>query len=161
MQRIVSIAFIALLCIACNNQAKKSVHVSEEVLVPVQNKSNTETPELTTSKEVQPSPENMTNISFTNTMYDFGKISKQKGKVSHWYTFTNDGDQPLMISVKPSCGCTLGSAPKDPILPGQSDSIRLEYDPKNDGGKKITKSATVTGNFEKPVKLNFSAEVLN
>ena len=44
-------------------------------------------------------------ILFENYEHNFGDINEKDGKVSHKFSFKNDGDQPLIIlSVKPSCG---------------------------------------------------------
>lgn len=41
----------------------------------------------------------------------------------------NKGDQPYVIrSVKTSCDCTVLRFPKEPIPPGQSATIRVEFD---------------------------------
>ncbi len=101
----------------------------------------------------------MTQIEFAETNYDFGKIPKTGGKVSHWYAFTNTGNKPLIVEVKPHCGCTVGDSPEAPIAPGKSDSIRLEFNPRSFSGKK-TKSAAVSGNFGNPVTLRFSADIV-
>jgi len=59
-------------------------------------------------------------ITFTEESYDFGKIAEEKGPVTHEFTFTNTGAQPLIIqSVKASCGCTTPDWTRDPVLPGK------------------------------------------
>jgi hypothetical protein len=46
-------------------------------------------------------------FAWDETVYDFGKI-KLNEPVAHEFTFTNSGDEPLVIAaVKASCGCTV------------------------------------------------------
>lgn len=45
------------------------------------------------------------------------------------FLVTNTGDHPYVIrSVKASCDCTVLRFPKDPIPPGKSAAIRVEFD---------------------------------
>ena len=74
-------------------------------------------------------------ILFENSEHNFGDINEKDGKVSHKFSFKNDGDQPLLIlSVKPSCGCTTPNWSKNPINPGDEGFIIAEYNPKGRPG---------------------------
>ena len=60
----------------------------------------------------------LTKLAFAEATFDFGKIMEGE-KVEHNYTFTNTGDEPLIISnAKGSCGCTVPDWPREPIAPG-------------------------------------------
>ncbi len=161
MKKIVVLCFALFSLTACKNKEDKKIALRDD-LDPVQHHDKkTDAVANATQKqdtESQYSADEMTQITFEETNYDFGEIPKKGGKVSHWYSFTNTGNKPLIVSVKPHCGCTVGDAPDAPIAPGKSDSIRLEFNPSNFSGKK-TKSAAVSGNFEKPITLRFSAEI--
>ena len=54
------------------------------------------------------------------------------------FTFENTGKTPLIIhSVKAACGCTvLKGWPKEPILPGESGEIPIEFTPKSPGSQR-------------------------
>lgn len=83
-------------------------------------------------------------IEFEKEVHDFGNM-KQHGDASCEFTFTNNGTEPLIISnAKGSCGCTVPQWPKDPIMPGQSNVIKVKYDSKRLGP--INKSVTITSN---------------
>ena len=44
------------------------------------------------------------------------------------FEFTNTGNAPLIITnVQSTCGCTVPSKPKEPIMPGKSDKIEVKY----------------------------------
>lgn len=83
-------------------------------------------------------------IKFDFLEYDYGTIY-QGGDGSSDFKFKNTGDEPLVLSsVRSSCGCTVPSWPKDPILPGQSASIKVTYDTKRIGA--ISKQISVVSN---------------
>ena len=74
-------------------------------------------------------------ILFENSEHNFGDINEKDGKVSYKFSFKNEGDQPLLIlSVKPSCGCTTPNWSKNPIKPGDEGFIIAEYNPKGRPG---------------------------
>ena len=81
---------------------------------------------------------------FKQTEIDYGKIDKGADPLRK-FTFTNVGDEPLIISnAAGSCGCTVPTYPKEPIMPGQSASIDVRYDTQRVGP--FTKSVTLTTN---------------
>lgn len=84
-------------------------------------------------------------IEFNETEYNFGVVM-QGERVSHSFVFTNTGTGNLIVSsVKASCGCTVPKWPKEPIKPGETGVIEIEFDSSNRNGKQ-TKSATVNTN---------------
>jgi len=83
-------------------------------------------------------------ISFENEVVDYGTIT-QNSNGTRLFTFTNTGDAPLLITkVKTSCGCTVPSYSKAPILPGQTGELEIKYDTKRLGA--FTKTITVISN---------------
>ena len=90
-----------------------------------------------------------TTVAFEETTFDFGTINEGE-KVQHTYKFTNTGSEPLILSdAKGSCGCTVPSWPKEPIAPGETNEITVEFNSKNKSGKKNQK-VTVTANTNPP-----------
>jgi hypothetical protein len=82
---------------------------------------------------------------FEHTDFDFGSV-KEGEHVKHSYKFKNTGSEPLIISTaKGSCGCTVPKWPSEPIAPGASGVIDVEFDSKGKPGKQ-TKRVTVTAN---------------
>ncbi len=72
--------------------------------------------------------------------------------------FTNTGDEPLLITnTRGSCGCTVPSQPKDPILPGETGIIEVKYDTNRLG--RINKSVTIFSNAGNPVRVRLNGEV--
>ena len=74
-------------------------------------------------------------IVFETPEYNFGDIQENKVKVSHKFSFTNNGKESIRIlTVKPSCGCTTPNWSKDEIKPGKKGFIIAEYNPKGRPG---------------------------
>ncbi|MBS1688931.1 MAG: DUF1573 domain-containing protein [Bacteroidetes bacterium] len=60
-------------------------------------------------------------------LYDFGDI-KEGAVMVHDFVFTNAGKRPLIIdSAMASCGCTMPTWGKEPILPGKTGKITVTY----------------------------------
>ena len=90
-----------------------------------------------------------TTMEFAETTFDFGTVVSGE-KVSHIYTFTNSGSEPLIISnAKGSCGCTVPEWPKEPIAVGGTGSIEVVFDSKNKKGPRNQK-VTITANTDPP-----------
>jgi len=99
-------------------------------------------------------------MTFDSETFDFGTINEGE-VVEHTYNFTNTGNKPLLISeVQVSCGCTVPVWPREPISPGQSSSIKLQFN-SNNKPDKILKDVTIISNAN-PVKkkLTFTAFVI-
>ncbi|MFT5780560.1 MAG: hypothetical protein ACI837_003522 [Crocinitomicaceae bacterium] len=83
-------------------------------------------------------------IEFQKESHDYGTV-KYAGNGQCSFTFKNTGNAPLIISnAKGSCGCTVPSWPREPIAPGASAEISVNYDTKRPGA--INKSVTITSN---------------
>jgi hypothetical protein len=87
-------------------------------------------------------------ISFESLVYDFGNINwsqtrNNDGKCE--FKFTNTGDEPLIITgVRADCGCTTPNYTQEPILPGETGKIAVQYDNSRVGY--FSKGITVTTN---------------
>lgn len=97
-------------------------------------------------------------IDFVSKVIDYG-IIENKADGARKFIFTNNGTEPLVIkNAKGSCGCTVPTWPKEPIAPGATSEIGVNYDTKRIG--KFTKTITLTTNVEKrPVILTIKGEV--
>ncbi|MCB0395162.1 MAG: DUF1573 domain-containing protein [Flavobacteriales bacterium] len=88
-----------------------------------------------------------TGIKFEEESFDFGNVP-QHSTNKHTFKFTNTGEHPLIISnATGSCGCTVPDYPKEPIAPGKTGVINVEYKPGTQKGNQ-TKTVTVTANTE-------------
>jgi len=90
-----------------------------------------------------------TTMTFAETTFDFGTVAEGE-MVSHTYKFTNTGTETLVLSdAKGSCGCTVPKWPREPIAPGKSADITVEFNSKNKAGKRNQK-VTITANTNPP-----------
>lgn len=71
------------------------------------------------------------NLKVTDTKKNFGFVKKgEVVKIS--YTFTNIGNEPLLITdAKVECSCTTVDFPKQPIIPNQTCTITVSFDTKS------------------------------
>lgn len=84
------------------------------------------------------------NIEFDKEVHDYGDIEQHANGVCE-FTVKNTGNEPLIISqAKGSCGCTVPSYAKEPIMPGETSVIKVKYDTNRVGP--INKSVTITSN---------------
>lgn len=98
-------------------------------------------------------------LTFETQKIDYGTIT-QGANGERYFSFTNTGNVPLIISnAKKSCGCTVPTWPKEPILPGEKGKIKVKYDTKRIGN--FTKSVVITSNDPKnpTIRLNIVGEV--
>lgn len=83
----------------------------------------------------------ITTVALASTNHDFGEIP-QGTPVSHKFIIENTGDAPLeILSVKPSCSCTVADYTREAIAPGESGYIVASYSAKSPGV--FNKSVTV------------------
>ena len=83
-------------------------------------------------------------MDFESMNVDYGVI-KQHGEPLRVLSFTNTGDEPLVIkNCKGSCGCTVPTWPKEPIMPGETNTIEVRYATNRLG--KINKTIRITTN---------------
>jgi len=146
------IVVTSLTMIACQGDSEDARAKARESLATTAD--GTVAPAATTDPNAQPSNLSTetqtptgptTSMVFEHNDFDFG-TAKEGEKVKHTYKFKNTGSEPLIISsAKGSCGCTVPKWPSEPIPPGGSGQIDVEFDSKGKPGKQ-TKRVTVNAN---------------
>jgi hypothetical protein len=69
------------------------------------------------------------------TEYDFGQVY-QGESVQHAFLFSNQGDEPLLVTkVRSSCGCTAALVSSRELKPGESGEIQANFDSTRFQGK--------------------------
>lgn len=98
-------------------------------------------------------------IKFASTVHDYGTI-EQGSDGSCNFVFTNTGQTPLVLSnVRASCGCTVPTWPREPVLPGKDGTIKVVYNTNLIGS--FNKSISVNSNAKnKEVILNIKGSVI-
>ncbi len=145
----VAVVVIALAAFSCQSASKDIRQAAAE---NVQNNTvQPANPNVTAQTPQQPSvPAGpTTTMTFEETEFDFGTVIAGE-KVSHVYKFTNTGNEPLILSdAKGSCGCTVPKWPREPIAPGQTSEILVEFNSANKSGQRNQK-VTITANTNPP-----------
>lgn len=151
IQTLAAVAILAASLVSCQNQnadvrQAARENVETQAVQPATDLAN-QNVQTATQPAVPAGP--TTAMSFNQTTFDFGSVNEGE-MVSHTYTFTNDGDEPLILSdAKGSCGCTVPKWPREPINPGESADITVEFNSKNKKGKRNQK-VTITANTNPP-----------
>ncbi len=95
-------------------------------------------------------------ISWNKTTHDFGDI-KRGEKVKTVFTCYNNSDTLLIFeNIAVSCGCLATEWPRNPISPGDSANINIEFDSEGKSRKHVKTIAVYTsqGLFELTLKAN-------
>ena len=89
-------------------------------------------------------------IKFDKLTHNFGTFSEKSPVVTYTFTYTNVGEQPLIINqAVASCGCTVPEYTKTPIKPGEKGEIKVTY---NGAGK-------FPGHFKKSITIRTNRAV--
>ncbi|HOT88685.1 MAG TPA: DUF1573 domain-containing protein [Bacteroidales bacterium] len=66
-------------------------------------------------------------ITFEKLAHDYGTVTMDVSGLTD-FKFKNTGTEPLILSnVITTCGCTVPEWPKEPILPGKTGVIKINY----------------------------------
>jgi hypothetical protein len=118
---------------------------SGAVAAPDANATTTFDPMANAGEVVDNTPKTV--VAFAKSEHDFGNI-KQDSENKYVFKFTNTGNEPLIIeSATGSCGCTVPNYPKQPIPPGGTGDIEVEYKPGKQENAQ-TKTVTIVANTE-------------
>ncbi len=95
---------------------------------------------------------NAAKLNFKTETHDFGEVPEGP-QVTYEFKFSNAGKEPLILSnVRASCGCTVPTWPKEPVLPGKDAVILVTYNTQGRPGS-FNKSITITSNADEPNKI--------
>jgi hypothetical protein len=146
-QSLLLVAVIALFAVSCqsgNQDVRNAAVENAQNTTPVQPADPTD-PSAVPAAPTGPT----TTMEFAETTFDFGTVEDGE-VVAHTYNFKNTGSEPLILSdAKGSCGCTVPKWPREPIAPGASGNITVEFNSKGKGGKRNQK-VTITANTNPP-----------
>ncbi len=115
---------------------------------------------LVNAQEKKEENPNAPEIKFEKLVHDYGQILRN-GNGTTEFKFTNTGKEPLILSrPRSSCGCTVPTWPKKPILPGKEEVISVTYATGRVGA--FNKTVTIMSNAKNPiVVLRIKGEVVN
>lgn len=111
------------------------LQVNAQDIIP---QSNSETPTEMQNEGTGPI------MTLDGMVVDYGTI-EQNAEPLRKLAFTNTGDAPLIIqNARGSCGCTVPTWPKKPIMPGETSELEIRYATNRIG--KFSKTVTLTTN---------------
>lgn len=100
-------------------------------------------------------------INFQEEFHDFGEVPEGE-IVEHTFTFTNEGEGPLIISnAAGSCGCTVPEWPRQPIAPGQQGQIKVSFNSKGRAGRQDKRVTLTTNAVPQSKVLNITSTVIS
>lgn len=83
-------------------------------------------------------------IKMNTEKHDFGKILQGK-PVDYYFEITNKTDKPVVVeNTWASCGCTTPEKPTEPIAPGATAKLKVQY------------NAAAMGHFDKQVSIKLA-----
>jgi len=126
-------------------------HAQETKDAPKINSVTPATPQTETAPEKKVDNPNAPEITFETETIDYGTI-KQGEEGTREFKFKNTGKEPLVISnARGSCGCTVPTWPKEPVMKGQTGILKVHYDTKRVGA--FTKTVTIESNAKTSPKV--------
>ena len=103
-------------------------------------------------------------ISFNETIHDFGMVSEKQGFATCEFVLTNNTDNPVLINrVTVSCGCTTPVWTREPVEPGKTGTITVRFNPIGRPGtfnKPVSVYVSDTRNVRNPYHLSIKGTVL-
>ncbi|WP_235296187.1 DUF1573 domain-containing protein [Portibacter marinus] len=137
-----TILFVLALFCAISVTTAQTVPTTEAIEQNIEKRQNGEGPQMV----------------FEKMVVDYGVI-EQHSEPLRKLTFVNKGTEPLVITnARGSCGCTVPTYAKEPIMPGESSEIEVRYATNRLG--KFSKKVTITTNEGgEPHVINVTGEV--
>ena len=105
-------------------------------------------------------PDKLPQMTFDKDFHDFGKITSGE-KVTYSFKFTNTGKSDLIISTAAgSCGCTVPEFPKEPIKPGKTGYIKVQFNSEGRSGIQEKQVTIVANTIPNTNELKIKSEVI-
>lgn len=144
MKRTFFIAFLVAITLASCSSATDRIKTSDDI-----------------ASGTEAMMEALPTISFMEEFHDFGEV-REGEVVKHTFTFTNEGEGPLIISnAQGSCGCTVPDWPRQPIAPGQKGQIKVSFNSKGRAGRQDKRVTLTTNAVPQSKVLNITSTVIS
>lgn len=99
-------------------------------------------------------------IKFSDSKQNFGFV-KQGKMVELEFSFTNTGNQPLIITeTKVECSCTTVEKPGAPVAPGQKGVIKVRFNTASVYDRQDRTVEIISNDPKSPAKIRFKGVVL-
>ena len=141
-----SFAVVALLLAGCNRD-KSTEAGAQGMNAAADAKANPTIDNPNVASDTEAANPDAPVLTFAEAQFDFGDI-QPGSKVQHTFKFTNTGKTPLLIAdATASCGCTTPSWTKEPVAPGASGELQVQFDSHGKQGL-ISKQVSVRANTQ-------------
>ena len=130
-----------LLLVACSGQNDRSGSAMDD------------SDEMTEDPSIQPL------MTFVSSSHDFGTIIDGEMVVCY-FDYENSGASELVInSVEATCGCTTPDWTREPLPPGEKESLKIIFDAKGRSGLQRKVVTVMSNASNSPVRLTIKANV--
>jgi len=147
--KLFSIGIAALILMGCGEKESSETIDSAVIANPISADSTEEM-----------DPDKLPMMSFEKDFHDFGKIAAGE-KVTYSFKFTNTGKSDLIISTAAgSCGCTVPEFPKEPIKPGKTGYIKVQFNSEGRSGVQEKQVTIVANTIPNTNELKIRSEVI-
>ncbi len=162
MKKITLLLSVAMFAFACGD---KKAEKKDAEIETAADPTIIDNPSTANQPEAAINPDNAPNITFEQDQVTVPEINEGES-VEVVFTYTNTGKSNLVLSaVEPTCGCTVADDKgwsKEPLVPGESEKIRVVYNSEGRAPGAITKSVVIRSNALAPndiKELTFSIQV--
>lgn len=93
-------------------------------------------------------------IQIDNPVYDAGFV-EQQSYMRHVFVIKNVGEQPLIITEKPSCNCTAAVLSGNTILPSEEAQLEVLYATKANWGEKTISVKIHSNDPDEPIQSEY------
>jgi sporulation protein YlmC with PRC-barrel domain len=132
--------------LACSSEPRQSSKIDPS-LEKIAGKDYAKIIEIPTTPEGLVDTSKTARIDFEYEVFNFDTIY-QGDVVQHTFNFKNTGIKPLYIlQTNSSCGCTVPSYSKEPLPPGESESITVEFNSAGKSGDQNRKISVITNAY--------------
>lgn len=150
---------ITLFCLAISMASVKAQNNKQAPAAPQPPKESAVAPAPPQAPVTPPVNPNAGKFKFEEETHDFGTVAE--GPLAECdFVFKNVGKEPITITdAHGSCGCTVPTWPREPILPKQSAKIHVAYTTNGRPGM-ISKDVTINSNAQQnPIRLHITGTV--
>ena len=157
--------FVVLLAVTFAFGCKNSDQVKDEAQASVETPAVTDPNAAATPAVTDPNLPAIptgptTSVKWEQTDFDFGKVTEGE-VVKHTYKFTNTGSEPLIVTdARSTCGCTVPKKPTEPIPPGETGEITVEFNSRSRVGQQSKPIHVTAHTNPASITLTLKGEVL-
>lgn len=116
------------------------------ILLSLTSCNNSDTNKVAGNSKIVNDSANFTSVKWEDSLVNFGTVN-QGDKIHILFHCKNTGTKPLyIVSVQPSCGCTVASYTKEAIAPGMQGNVDAIFDSGHSNTPDVRKVISVTTN---------------